>query len=71
MQLRQCYARAKPFRLKKSKGVKKARIQRLKKARIQRISKNPKALKKVRISKSGFKKATLAILIASTIVLLY
>jgi len=52
MQLRQCFASAKPFRQKKSQIL----------SGFLRFPKKPKALKKGRISKYGFKKAELATL---------
>jgi len=51
MQFRQCFAGAKPFRLKKSQKIFK-----------KRFSKKAKCVNKARILKSGFKKAKLATL---------
>jgi len=53
MQLRQCFSRAKPFRLKKARFC----------LALFDFQKKPKVLKTARIVKSGFKKATLATLI--------
>jgi len=57
MQLRQCFSRAKPFRLKKK--TEKARFF----LTFFDFQKSQKRSKKVRISKSGFKKAKLATLL--------